>query len=165
MSEMRIVWERPDGSIAVTVAAPESRRSGESDADWIERVAEVTKTKIGSAGDVLENVRRLPNRSKDELPSKRFRNCWRGGTAGEVVVDMALACAQRMMEIRAERDRRLAEADKEWLRILDTGPVEQQNAFRLYRQALRDIPQGINLDALTDPASLEAFEPNWPDQP
>lgn len=165
MSDTRIVWERPDGGISVTTAAPESRRNGESEADWLERISAITREKIGSHGGLLENVRRLPNCSRAELPSKHFRNCWRSGTSGEVVVDMVLARVQRMAEIRAERDRRLAESDKEWLRILDVSTSEQQNLFKAYRQALRDMPQGIDLGLVDDPEALEVFQPAWPTRP
>ena len=96
--------------------------------------------------------------SSDLPPSRAFRNAWARNGSG-VAVDMGKARAIKMDRIRAERDRRLAETDKDVAR-LDGAAIPQP--LKAKRQALRDIPQTANLDAIADPAALEAFEPVWP---
>lgn len=56
-----------------------------------------------------------------------------------------------MFDVRAERDRLLAESD--WTQLADS-PVDQV-AWAAYRQALRDLPE-----AVADPAAVE-----WPAAP
>ncbi len=42
----------------------------------------------------------------------------------------------------------------------DSARVEEIEAGR---QALRDLPAGIDLDGILSPEDLEAFEPPWPE--
>ena len=71
-------------------------------------------------------------------------------TAGE----MPESAPHTAEEVRAERDKLLAETD--WTQVLDA-PITAacQEAFRVYRQALRDIPDqdGFHADV------------EWPDMP
>ena len=57
-------------------------------------------------------------------------------------------------EVRAERDKRLAETD--WTQVLDA-PITAacQEAFRVYRQELRDVPEQDGFSAAVV----------WPDMP
>ena len=61
MTNKRIVWKNADGSIAVTVPAPKGRRSGESEKDWIERVA---------AKAMPEGATRMPDTVAENLPAR-----------------------------------------------------------------------------------------------
>lgn len=77
-----------------------------------------------------------------------------GPMPSEAVLSAAQADADAAMgwrEVRAERDRLLAGSD--WTQVADA-PVDQQ-AWAVYRQTLRDIPQ--------DFASPD--EVVWPEQP
>lgn len=84
-------------------------------------------------------------------------DCWTGKvteeelTAEEIAELETFALAQRWRFLRAERDRRLAESD--WTVLSDT-PTSTA-AWKIYRQALRDLPANT-----TDP-----FEPVWPTPP
>ena len=78
---------------------------------------------------------------------------------------MPVARGIRMVEIRSERNRRLDNSDREWARLSDIGTPEQQAAHSAYRQALRGLPQSIDLDKIDTAGKLEAFQPAWPDQP
>ena len=72
-------------------------------------------------------------------------------SAEEIAELEASALARRWQFLRAERDRRLAESD--WTVLSDT-PTSTA-AWKVYRQALRDLPANT-----TDP-----FQPVWPTPP
>jgi hypothetical protein len=59
----------------------------------------------------------------------------------------------------------IAVPGKEWARLSEVGTPEQQAAHSAYRQALRDIPQSIDLDKINTAGKLEVFQPAWPEQP
>ena len=62
--------------------------------------------------------------------------------------------AQEWVQIRAERDYRIAETD--WMMLSDTGTVS--TAWKNYRKALREIPQSQD--------SVKKFKDiDWPDKP
>ena len=67
-----------------------------------------------------------------------------------------------MTEIRTERDNRLLESDKEKNRLDDVGSQAERDALATKRQELRDIPAGVDLDAIATPEALESFQPSWP---
>ena len=99
-----------------------------------------------------------------KLPPYRFRDCWR--QSGQAIqVDMALARAQRLVEIRAARNVRFAALDAEWMRALGQKRTAEADAIEAKRQVLRDIPQTCAplLDACGSVDELIAFEPNWPE--
>lgn len=68
--------------------------------------------------------------------------------------DFAAEAEARWSALRIERDRRLSACD--WTQMPDNALTEaQREAWRIYRQALRDLPEGT-----VDPAA-----PAWPNQP
>ena len=152
MTNHRIVWKNTDGTIAVTIPAPKGRRKDEKESDWFERVA----LKAQPSGST-----RLPDCMAETLPKRYFRNCWRD-VNGKVEIDMPLARNQKMNEIKDKRNELLNESDKEHLRLQAVGTDEQKQKMETYRQSLRDIPQNVDLEVVTDSDSLEVFEPNWP---
>lgn len=164
MTEKRMVWQRADGTLAILIPAPNGRREGESEEQWLTRI-----TARAMANDTgLAAAMRLPDTTSAELPTSwRFRNCWRADGDGRPAVEMALARAQRLEEIRAERDKRLAVSDGPMARANETGTPPEIQALKQYRQALRDVPSQLTanniLEGLTTPEELEGFEPVWPE--
>jgi len=157
-----IVWEKPDGSIMVHHPAENTRKPGESDVAFL--IRKEARAREASPEDFIGTVH-LGNCEREELPpSRRFRNCWRGDR-GKVNVDMPLAREQRMGEIRLERNTLLDESDKEKARLDDVGTTSQKTAIGTYRQALRDLPASIDLEAIRNPEALGAFDPVWPVAP
>lgn len=70
---------------------------------------------------------------------------WDGGqviarTTEEIEADRLIAMQPTAEQVRAERDRLLTETD--WTQVLDA-PIdaETRKAYRVYRQALRDVPE------------------------
>ena len=165
MEDQVIVWEMPDGTVRYATCPAKGRKPGETTQQWLLRVFNKTvRDNYPSAKRILDAV--MPDgQSFYPGATKLFYGAWRNDGAGRIRIDMPLSREIRLNEIRAERNRRLEESDKEWLRILDISTSDQQNRFKAYRQALRDIPQGIDLNALNDPQSLEAFQPAWPAMP
>ena len=92
-----------------------------------------------------------------------FINAWiDDGT--RIVHDMAKARAIRTNQVRTERNARLDAEDVELKKAEDGNDQAAAARVRAKRQALRDLPATIqpDLDAITTPEALEAFEPAWP---
>ena len=158
MTNRRIVWRKPGGEILVTIPASKARMAGEAEPQWLDRVAQ----KVVAAGGMAE-AERLPDCSAEDLPDRRFRTCWRANAAGKVKIDLPLARQQRMNEIKADRNRRLDLSDKEWARLAEIGTAEQQSVLKAYRQALRDVPQNVDLSKMKTARELSSYEPHWPE--
>ena len=162
MEDQVIVFELPGGEIRYSVCPAKMKKPGETTPEWLLRVFNKT------VRDNFPGAKRINNAAMpDGQPfrpgaQKLFYDAWRSDGAGNIQIDMSVAREIRMNEIRAARNRKLEESDKEWLRILDLGTSNQQIRFKVYRQALRDIPQGIDMSTLNEAESLEAFQPNWP---
>jgi hypothetical protein len=152
-----IVFQAADGQIRVTHPHPKTRLAGEPEKAWLDRIAAHAKQQDES----LRVCTRLPDRDAAELPTRRFRNCWR--VNGQTVeVDMPLARAQRMAEIRAERNRRLEASDGLMARAYEIGAQAEIEALKAKRQTLRDIPAVIDVGTISTPEELTAFQPEWP---
>ncbi len=83
----------------------------------------------------------------DEIPFDRyFRDAW-DLVDGKVVVDVDKAKSIKLDRIRIDRNKALDASDKEVAKLMDQG--SDLTAIRGRRQALRDIPQTINLDGLS----------------
>lgn len=98
--------------------------------------------------------------SADIPPQATLKDAWRD-TGSAIRVDMPVARTLVTARVRTERDRRLAETDKEVL-TLDGEAIP--GLLKAKRQALRDLPISVqaDLDAITTPEALEAYEPAWP---
>lgn len=143
-----IVWQKPDGSLAITIPADPT-------AD-IESVAAHAQNADPSLSDCvrLDNVESLPNR--------RFRNCWRYNE--KIEVDIDLAKQQVLAEVRMERNKLLDASDKEAARLADIGTPEEQAKLKVYRQQLRDLPVVIETELMLieDVKDLENYRVDLP---
>lgn len=85
MIDPRIIWQAPDGSIAITTPALPARE-GEKETAWLDRVAARTWQGAPSlAGHAFVAVVEA-----SAVPSRRFRNAWRwDGSA--LVLDLEAA--------------------------------------------------------------------------
>jgi len=172
----KIVWQRvadevltvtpgntivyPVGSLIVTTAAGVPA-SGESEAMFLDGVA----LRALNADPRLATCIRLPNVEPASLPSRRFRNHWRL-IGGQISPAVPLCRVERLKEIRAERDVRLDKSDRVKARLDDVGTAAQIAAYRVYRQALRDLPATVQADLSTlTPDQAEAYQPLWPQEP
>lgn len=156
-----IIWRQADGSIAVSIPSENDRRKGETVQDQLDRFA----ARLVSDGVAL-GWTRLADADADSLPqSRRFRNAWRHD-GEKPVVNLPLARAQVLSEIRAERNAKLDASDKELARLTDVGSAKELEDIKAKRQALRDLPAVVaaELSALTTVAELEQYRPQWSEE-
>ncbi len=161
---MKFAFQMPDGSVTILGAAPKQD---------LERVV----GKLVNGRRVLtdaeyrsfvlsENVRKgvipvdavpidLPDTWTPPDGNRAYRAAWKM-TGNAVDVDMVKARVIHMNYIRAARDKKLDETDKQ-LAALDGGAVPP--ALRAQRQRLRDLPQVTDLSQATTVAALKAI---WP---
>jgi hypothetical protein len=140
------ILKRSDGLISVLFSAPGSNAAEEAN-----------KVAVANEWEYLGEY---------ELPiSRYFRDCWAWNSdTSAVVVDLNLALAQKMAEIRTERNKRLIASDGEMARASEVGTEEEVTTLKVYRQTLRDVPEVVEavLSQLTDADALESFEVSWP---
>ena len=175
----RIAYTAADGTVAVVHPAPQNMRPARSkivqeqvsEFQWTEReeiipgeTEEEFLTRI-MAKDVPADAANVAVIEPEELPYRGgLRDAWRQAGEAAPHVDMTLARAIRTDRVRAERDTRLAAEDIAFTRALGANDAAGQAAVEARRQALRDLPAAIqpDLDAITDPAALDAYQPAWP---
>lgn len=94
------------------------------------------------------------------LPGDRaFREAW-AKINGRVDVDMPKARTIHMDRIRKARDAKLQSLDGEEMAAQSSGDTSRLTQVRAQKQALRDLPQTLNLDAAWTPEELKAI---WPE--
>lgn len=151
-----LLFVNPDGSVVTTVFTHD-------DEDLIQRdIAELKRPGASSAQPDAQ-VRRFSSHEECArvLPPKEhryFRSCWRW-QGSRVGVDLPLARAQRLTELRRERDVALAATDGIILRDQEQG--KDVSVLLAKRQALRDMPvtaQG-ELSALSSPDAIKSYVP------
>jgi len=159
MAKLRCVV-RVDGSIVTIIRPSEKfRLLGESDDALLDRAATLTIQK----NPRYQGFTTVDIEETDMPTTRRFRNAW-GRVGAKLEVDMPKARTQRLAEIRKDRDKLLDESDKDILRDQEQGGAKQA-ALRAYRQALRDLPTTLNLDAILTPEALNTFRPTFPVKP
>lgn len=154
-----ILWGRSDGAVFRSIPM-EPPLQGEPESMWLDRVA----LRAQAADPQLADCVRLDRAGVDaaDLPTRRFRDCWRHA-GGVVVVDVSLARAQVLAEVRRERNARLDASDREKARLDEIGTAEQRTALAAYRQKLRDLPAAVTTEvASLDADALAAYAPRWP---
>ena len=173
MSNKRIIFEMPDGSIAITVPASPLRKD-ETEAEYLDRIAVKARpngaTQVGiidkdelphadpADTTVIENyVLDEATETVSKQPAadriRAFRNSWRWNGTG-IEVDSTLETAERWVRVRKIRNKLLALSDGNMARENEQGGPNQ-NAYKSYRQALRVVPQDN-----ADPRNIA-----WPQKP
>ena len=152
-----IIFERPDGGISIT-APVRSQKIGEEIEDYYTNISKRVLMSLPPGTKFIGLLQR------DEIPKSRyFRNQWKINDDKKIEVDMEKAREHKMAIIRAERNRRLDNSDKLWNMVQDVGSDEDKKRMKGVRQALRDVPQNINLGVVQTAEELEKLEPDWPE--
>lgn len=100
-----------------------------------------------------------------ELPYRGgLRAAWTQTSAAPPSVDMGKAQAIKLALLRRMRDERLKQLDGPELRAMAQGDQAELDRVRGVKQVLRDIPLTVqpDLEAITDPRTLDEYEPVWP---
>lgn len=153
MTTKRILVTRPDGGLSVFTPAPGGQRPGESEADWLARVAAKAVAAVGGASHRIVEAA--------ALPAKRWRNAWQD-TGAAVVVGLVRARLIRRRELLERREVVLRLVSEAIERRLDDGePNGATLLLRAKRRRLREMDTTLDTDlaAITDLAVLDAFTP------
>ena len=93
----------------------------------------------------------------DALPDKDFRDCWKVENDA-IEIDLPLARAKRLDQLRVERDAQLLELDAEQAQLISIhGDLQHADVQAIFaqKQALRDMPVKAESDlALKEDAAL-----------
>jgi hypothetical protein len=155
----KIVYTRPDGGVSIINPAYNDpiggQREGEPENAFIDRVASRAVPANATNVVVVDAL---------AVPERLFRNAFRQSGANAPHVDMPLARGIKTDQIREQRDVRLAAEDIAYMRADENGNPSEKVRIAALKQSLRDLPADVQpaLDALDNPAALDAFEPTWP---
>jgi hypothetical protein len=140
----RILYTNAEGGLSVIIPAPADQRPGESEADFIARVA-AQAVPDGTSFDIVDAA---------VLPDRTFRNAWRKQGAG-VTHDMPAARGIAHEKRRAARAAEFAPLDIE---ATIPARAQQAEAARQVVRAKYDTMQAA-MDAAQDVATLKALLP------
>ena len=148
---MQVAWKFPDGTIGFSILLAPFEEARKILADSWEDDPETRGTEY--LGEVNLDATWFG-----------FLDCVRVDPGNKLYVDMSLARAQRLNELRLERDEKLVALDGPWMRETGQGKTIEASKIEATRQALRDFPAKVEQELATikTPEELEAFEPVWP---
>lgn len=152
MSTKRIVFENPEtGTLSVVIPAPNSKKSDESESEWLDRVTK------------LAGVDKLPTKvvNESELPDRYFRDAWKFDSSKGAKVSPSDAIKVKQSKVRSERAEKFAELDAEWMKYKGQGNEVEAAKVEAKRQKLRDAPDDIKtqLSGKTDLEEIKNAEP------
>ena len=97
---------------------------------------------------------------RDELPTDRtYRDAWEHDGI-KVQHNMPKARAIHLAHLRQARVDKLGALDAEWMKATGQNKKQDADAIEAQRQALRDLPTTLALDAAT---TVEALKALWPE--
>ena len=178
-----ITWIDPQGRYRVTSPAygDPTNPPGETEDETIARVLIRIKVRYGLPDNHPFNfVEDAEQRIRvAELAGTVFRygvfdtdaraGAWEMDTDGLPKVNMSKARVVKTDMIRVERNTRFAVLDVDYIRAdeppSDIAKIAEKDRILAVRKRLRDLPVTIqpDLDAITTPKALEAWQPSWPE--
>ena len=142
-----IIYQRSDGGVSIVHPAPNARRKGEADEQFIERIRQKDVPKDATNVRIVED---------SEVPADRtFRNAWKA----DLTVDMPKAREIHRERLRQIRAPLLAELDAEYMRADEAGNLAEKQRIAARKQALRDVTADPAIEAAATPAELKAVIP------
>ena len=143
--DTRIAYKDVDGNVSVVCPTPEFINNGGTMAQFLERSL--------PDGVIFEELH------KDDIPTDRyFRNAWRLDKGINVDVE----CVQKIHLdcLRKVRNEKLAELDIPFQRALEDKDTVMQDNIAAKKNALRDMPQNVDMSLLDTPDKIKAFMPD-----
>lgn len=154
-NHVRLVFLRPDGGVSIDIPVTRIANDPQRLTKHVAKILENPE----SAGWTYQAEVHMEN-----LPvGRKLRNAWRWD--GAVSIDVPAGRAELLRQARELRDIKLKETDALAVRGVERGQPDA--ALTAYREALRDLPAGVELE-LADKetaAELEAYAVNWPQEP
>lgn len=152
MTTKCIVFNRADGGITIRNPALAERKTGESEVDFLARIADAHPVKTGEiARTVIEKASAPTDYS--------YRDAWTFG-AQKFGVDMPKAREIQRDRLRRDRAPLMAALDVEWSRAMAKGDATVAQEVEAKRQALRDLPANPAIDAALTPDALKLIKAN-----
>ncbi len=142
----RIVFRNIDGSCGVITPAP--------DALTFMSIEEIAKK------DVPEGCNYRIS-TIDKLPANRlFRDAWTDENATDTVdIDMQKARAIHLCRLRVVRNAKLRALDLEYIKADEKSDTNKKTDIANLKQALRDLPETLDLSTAQTPEQLTAIMP------
>ncbi len=145
-----IIWELPDGTIAVTVpVGPIPTEMTE--AEYLDEIAAAAAPALPDG-----TVRRGEVETKDVPARRRWRNAWRHD-GSKVVEDLTAAKAVKAAELAAERDALVKVKVQEFVETLSAGDPTDDITDDI--NALKALNMGNEVAAARDLTALDAVKP------
>jgi len=134
-----VVWQNSDGSLRLTHPAIACGEN-ETEEAFCERIA----SHALAADPELANCRRLANVRGDAIPARRWRDAWRAGADGAIVVDLAAARSLRKIELTQAIQSELSTTRLRVVEAEEAGDVGAVATFRQKAMLLREIEQSLD---------------------
>jgi len=136
MINTRIAYKNSDGGVSIVIPTPEFCKNNANS------MAELLASSIHE-GAIFEELK------VDDIPTDRyFRNAWR--LNGGIHTDMDCARGIHLDCLRKVRNEKLEELDVTFQRALESKDVAAQDSIAAKKQALRDMPNSVDLSALSE---------------
>ena len=109
---------------------------------------------------IPEDATNIIEVDEKDIPTDRtFRDAWKQGASGILLVDMPKAREIHMNRIRAARALTFKRLDLEYMRADEAGDGDEKIKVAIKKQVLRDLPKTFKLEIYGTPDALKAA---WP---
>jgi hypothetical protein len=136
MINTRIAYRNSEGGVSIVCPSPEFCANPES------TMAKLLSRSVPE-GAIFEELK------AEDIPVDRyFRNAWR--LNGGIHTDMDCARGIHLNCLRKVRNEKLLELDVTFQRALESKDVAAQDSIAAKKQALRDMPNSVDLSGLSE---------------
>lgn len=144
----RIVYD--NGGLHVVIPCPQAMNPGESEEDFLIRVAK---------GTIPYGVPYKIVNLSDMPPDRTYRGAWEEKNR-KITVNMNKARTIHMNHLRNLRKPILEKLDKEAMRAMEDKDDVKLEEIKAKKQVLRDIPQTLDLSEVISPEMLKTIIPD-----
>lgn len=154
----KIVWKKPDGRIAITTPNKAGLLNGETEEQYLDRVAARAQETVPYLADAVR-VANIPPEAHDNM-DLTFHDAWTWTTPDPVIdIDMSKAREIHKSHLRLIRKPKLELLDIEYLRAVESNDKMAQTMIADKKQALRDVTDHPSIRAAKTAEELKAIIP------